>query len=116
MAMDATTLLTSQFGAAAGSQYLLNLLQKWSKTPWINEHTTGINIAVRAALAFGATVGITWAWSPTISGGHMLSIAIPSVVDLGHGLWHWFDQYAMTHIVGSILGPKSLPQANGPQA
>lgn len=112
MAMDATTLLSSQFGAAVGSQYLLSLLQKWSKASWITEHTTGINIAVRAGLAFFATLGINWAWSPTTSGGHMISIAIPSGVELMHGGWHWFSQFALTHWIGATFEEKgSAPRA-----
>jgi hypothetical protein len=103
MAMDATSILGSQLGAAAGCAYALNLLQKWSRTPWITSHTTGINNAVRAALALAATIGIGWAWAPIAAGGHVLSISIPSGPDLMHGIWHWFCQFAFTHVVGNSL-------------
>lgn len=103
MAMDATTILSSQLGAAAGCAYFINLLQRWSKTPWITEHTEGINRGFRAALALATTIGIGWAWAPSIAGAHVLSITIPSVADLMHGSWHWFCQYAFTHVVGSAL-------------
>lgn len=100
---DATSLLTSQIAAAAACSYLLNLLQKWSKTPWITEHTTLLNGMVRAVLAFAATVGIGWAWTSTGDNGHALTITIPSAMVLLHGLWHWFSQYALTHLAGSAL-------------
>lgn len=101
--MDTTSLLTSQIAAAAACSYLLNLLQRWSKTPWISQHTDGINLMVRAALAFGATVGIGWAWSAGANEGHVLTISIPGAAALIHGLWHWFSQYALTHLAGSAL-------------
>jgi hypothetical protein len=101
----ATSLLGTQLGAAAVCAYLMQALQKWSKTPWINEHTAGINVAVRAALAVVSTIGIGWAWSNGTAGGHVLTIAIPSTVILLHGLWHVFVQYAIQHGWGNLLSP-----------
>lgn len=100
---NTTSLLTSQIAAAAACSYLLNLLQKWSKTPWITEHTAGINAAVRAVLALGATVGIGWAWSSGANDTHVLMVTIPSFPVLIHGLWHWFSQYAIQHGFGKVL-------------
>ena len=109
MSTDATTLLSSQLGGAAACAYLLNLLQKWSRTPWITEHTATINKAVRAALALATTVGIGWAWSPAAGDGHVLTITIPAAAVLIHGTWHWFCQYAFTHVIGAALEAKAGP-------
>jgi lipoprotein signal peptidase len=109
MAVDATSLLSSQLGGAAACAYLLNLLQKWSKTPWITEHTAGINRVVRAALALATTVGIGWAWSSTADNSHILMITIPPALSIMHGVWHWFTQYAFTHWIGAALEAKSGP-------
>lgn len=114
MTGDATTLLTSQIGAAAACSYVLNLLQRWSRLPWITEHTKVINVIVRAVLAGAATLGISKAWTPTTGGGGVLMISIPPFAVLVQATWHWFSQYALTHLAGSALenghgGVTSLP-------
>ncbi len=100
MAGDATTLLTSQIAAAAACTYALNLLQQWSKAPWITKHTASINVLVRAGLALGATLGINAVW--TASTGTLVISGL-SLASVAHGIWHWFSQYALTHLAGSAL-------------
>lgn len=100
---DATTLLTSQIAGAALCSYILNLLQRWKQVPWISSHTTMINTIVRATLALGTTLGISQAWTPADAGGGVLMITIPPLTVILHGLWHWFSQYALTHLAGSAL-------------
>jgi|SRR5579859_5712209 len=109
MTPDATTLLGSQVGAAAACAYIINLLQMWSKTPWITAHTKYVNIAVRALLSGGAYVGISHVWSPSTTGGGVLTITIPSLTVIVIGVWHWFCQYAFTHVVGTTLESKQAP-------
>lgn len=101
MSMDATTLLSSQLGAAAGTAYIVNFLQKSSYFSWISTHTKTINKVVRATLALAVTIGITYVWAPATGGAHVLTLNIPSWIDLGHGTWHWFCQYAFTHAIGA---------------
>lgn len=96
MAMD----LSTQVTAAAASAYLMNLLQKWEKVPWITQHTAGINHAVRALLALAATVGIGWQWN---SADHTLTITGLTLSTIIVGLWHWFSQFAVTHGFGQLL-------------
>ena len=100
---DATTLLTSQIAAAAACSYVLNLIQRWKQIPWVTANTTMINTIVRAVLALGATLGIEHVWNPSDNGGGVLMITIPPLTILLHGLWHWFSQYALTHLAGSAL-------------
>jgi hypothetical protein len=101
--MAASGVLSTQIGAAAVSAYAIQLLQKWGKTPWITEHTTGINAAARVVTSFVAAIGVSWAWGDLSSGGHTLTIAIPSSAALLAGLWHWFVQYAVQHGWGNLL-------------
>jgi hypothetical protein len=109
MAMDATTLLGSQVGAAAACSYILNLAQRAKSLPWITAHTTEMNIAARAVMALFTTLGLSYVWSPSTDGGHTLTIAIPSLMTAVLGLWHWFCQFAFQHIVGQTLGGTQSP-------
>jgi len=95
----------SQFTAAALLEYLLHFLQKWSKTPWITEHTTGITIAARAAFAFMATLGITLKYSGDT---HELIIGGLSALAIITGLWHVISQYAMQHAFGGLVRSGNL--------
>ncbi len=95
----------SQFTAAAVLEYLLHALQKWSKTPWISEHTNGITIAFRAAFAFAATLGITWKYD---GASHVLVIGGLSAVAIFTGLWHVISQYAMQHAFGGLVRSGNL--------
>lgn len=95
----------SQFTAAAVLEYLLHFLQKWSKTPWITEHTQGITVACRATLAFFATLGINWKYT---GADHTLIITGLSAVAIATGLWHVISQYAMQHAFGGLVRSGNL--------
>lgn len=107
---NTSSLIFTAVTSSAACAYLLQLLQKWSKTPWITEHTTGINVAVRAVLSAAATVGISVAWNSGSDNSHTLIIAIPSGITLLHGIWHWFGQYALQHFSGKILSIPETPE------
>jgi hypothetical protein len=95
----------SQFTAAAVLEYLLHFLQKWSKTPWITEHTNGITVGARALFAFAATLGITWKYSGDT---HELVIGGLSAIAIATGLWHVISQYAMQHAFGGLVRSGNL--------
>ena len=95
----------SQFTAAAILEYLLHLLQRWSKTPWITEHTTGITTTFRAGLAVAATIGITWKYSGDT---HELIIGGLSAIGIATGIWHLIGQYATQHVFGKLLQSGNL--------
>src|ERR1700741_1227240 len=110
MSMDATTLLSSQIGAAAACAYIIQPMKHSPRLTWITPYTDTVSKLVRAGFALVATVGITWVWSTgTVAGTHVLSINVPSWSDLGHGAWHWFTQYALTHFAGKIASIPSVP-------
>jgi hypothetical protein len=106
--MDANLVLT-QITAGAGCAYILQLLQKWEKLPWVTAHTTVINHAIRAVMSGAAVLGISSAWSPSTGGGHVLTITIPSAIVILHGAWTWFGQFALTHGFSQLL---TIPSGN----
>ncbi len=87
-----------QFAAGAALEYLLHLLQRSSKTPWITEHTTKITVFCRAMLAFFATIGLSWHYQ-----GGTLTITGLSATVIFAGLWHLFRQYAVQHGFGKLI-------------
>lgn len=103
------SLLTSQIAAAAACSYIINLLQKSPKLPWITAHTAGINTVVRIILSGMATLGISYAWAPAAGGGHTLTFTLPSLAAGVAAGWHWFSQFALTHLAGTALEQKSAP-------
>lgn len=107
-------LLFSQITAGAALAYVLRLVQRWEKLPWITQHTQGITVLARLLLSFVATLGISWTWSAGDKAGHVLAIAIPSWTVLAHGLWHWFGQYALQHGWGQVLNIGTLQKIETP--
>jgi hypothetical protein len=89
----------SQLTGGAACAYLLLLLQKWSKLPWITAHTTWINFLVRVVFSLATTLGIQAVWNANLSvpGGHVLMVTVPPAAAILHAAWVWFGQYAMQH-------------------
>lgn len=110
---NGTSVLGTEIGAAAVSAYAMQLAQKWSKLPWITEHTAEINVYVRIITSGVAALGVSWVWGDVTGGGHSLTIAIPPVAVILHGLWHWFVQYAIQHGWGNMLSPPITAKAEG---
>jgi hypothetical protein len=106
-------ILFTHLTSAAALAYLMQILQAWKAVPWVTRDTTKINAILRALLAAGATIGIGVAWSANAAGGGQLTIAIPSLVALGHGAFSAFGQYALQHGWEKILMP---PAASAPPA
>lgn len=110
---NGTSVLSTEIGAAAVSAYAVQLAQKWSKLPWITEHTAQINFYVRLATSGLAALGVSYAWGDLAGGGHTLTFTIPTVAVLLHGLWHWFVQFAVQHGWGNLLSPPITAKAEG---
>lgn len=95
--MDSNSILFTHVTSAAAFAYALQLLQKWAKTPWVTEHTTGVNVALRAIFSLFASFGINWAWTGSSVSGWSVTITIPALAVLGHGVFHLFGQFALQH-------------------
>lgn len=107
-------ILFTQVTAGAASAYLMRLLQKWNRTPWITDHSHGIIVLVRVIMSAAVTLGISWTWSPAADNGHVLAIAIPSLAGIIHGAWNWFGQYALQHGWGQILNVGNVTSISTP--
>lgn len=94
--MDQSILL-SHLTSAAIFAYILQLLQQWTKLPWVTKEATTINIVIRAILSFLAILGITTAWTGSLLAGGTLTIDIPSIWIVLHGLYHFIGQFALQH-------------------
>jgi hypothetical protein len=112
--MTPTDPITAQVTAAAACAFVLQGLQKWKALPWVTAHTATINLVAKAALSFGATLGISKAWTPAVSGGGVLMITIPPATVLVLGVWHWFGQFSMQHIIGQTLSIGTIKAVDNP--
>jgi hypothetical protein len=106
-----SNLLVSQLTAAAALEYVLRLVQKWRKLPWITQHTQWITVGARAAMSLAAIVGISFQWNGV---AHQLIISGLSATTIGIGLWHWFGQYALQHGWGQLLNVGTISAVNNP--
>lgn len=97
--MDANILSTQVTVAAAGA-YILRLIQKWEKLPWVTQHSEPISTFLRIIIAGLGSLGISWSWN---GADHTLTIAGLSFVTICYGLWHWFSLYAMQHGWGQLF-------------
>jgi hypothetical protein len=104
-------LMFSQVTAGAAFAYLLRLIQRWDKLPWVTQHTQGITIAVRLILSGLATIGISWQWN---SASHSLTIGGLQLWTITLGLWHWFGQYALQHGWGQVFNIGTLQKVETP--
>jgi hypothetical protein len=112
--MTPTDPLLATVTAGAGCAYLIQILQKAKSIPWVTDHTHGINIALRALLSLGATLGISHAWNPSTGGGGVLMVTFPPLTVIMIGLWHWFGQFAVMHGFGQVLSIGTLKEIDNP--
>lgn len=114
---NGTSVLSTEIGAAAVAAYAIQLAQRWSKLPWITEHTAEMNVIARLITSGVAAVGVSFVWGDLASGGHTLTFTIPPLMILLqntiHGLWHWFVQYAVQHGWGNLLSQPMTQKAEG---
>lgn len=93
--------LEDQFAAGAALEFGLHFLERWSKTPWITEHTTKISTFFRVVLAFFATIGLHWHYA-AVNGGELVITGL-SVSVIAQGLWSFLRQYAVQHGFGHLI-------------
>lgn len=59
-----------------------------------------------------AAAGIHWAWSGTLTEGGTLTIMVPTLAAIVHGVSDWFKVYILQH---TIYGASHEPQYHPPQ-
>lgn len=86
---------TSTFAASAVVVWVLQIIKKSEKIPWITKDSAKINRLVAVFLSGVAALGVTWVFAPAANGGHTLSISIPSAVTLVSSGWLWLKSFAI---------------------
>lgn len=97
--MDGNIVSTQMTVAAVGA-YILRLIQKWDRVPWVTTHTQVISVIFRAAIAFFSAIGINATWNGV---DHALTITGLSFVTIAYGLWHVITLYVMQHGWGKLF-------------
>ena len=102
---------TSTFAASAVVVWVLQMVKKSEKVPWITKETAKINRIVAVLLSGVAALGVTWVFAPAANGGHTLSISIPSAVTLVSSAWLWLKSFAIQEWIyrSSVNGTPAEP-------
>lgn len=86
---------TSTFAASAVVVWLLQIIKKSQKVPWITKDTAKINRLVAVLLSGVAALGVTWVFVPSTNGAHTLTITIPSIAVIASSAWIWLKSFAI---------------------
>ena len=98
--MDVSNVLATQFTSSAVVVYLMQKLKNASWFPLVQQGRATLNRIVSIVAAFAVAVGVSWSWSlDKASGTHTLVISGLSIYAVGHGLWHWLNQYALQETI-----------------
>ena len=89
-----TTELSSQIAVAAVITWVLESLKNWEKIPWLSDSTPTINRIVAIAMSALGALGISCKYDKDV--GSLLCTGI-TLTSMGHFLWTWLSQYAITH-------------------
>lgn len=88
--------LGSTITASAFSVFALQWLKKQKWFPVLKEDGTRVLNRIAAFVtSFCAAAGITYAFAPSLNGGHTLTINIPSLASVGVFLWAWAKQFCI---------------------
>jgi hypothetical protein len=104
--MDASIGVT-HFTSAAIVVYAINKLKAAKWFPLLQKDWTWINRGFSMFVAFAVSIGIHYTWASDTTGGHTLTLQIPTLAALGLGLWHWLNQYAMQETLHQIIKDKT---------
>ena len=86
---------TSTFAASAVVVWVLQIIKKSEKIPWITRDTAKINRVVAVLLSGVAALGVTWVFVPSTNGAHTLTITIPSLAAIASSAWIWLKSFAI---------------------
>lgn len=89
----------TEFTTSAVVVFLLQKLKAASWFPLLEDGKAWFNRVGSIVLAGVSAIGIGYTWAPNPSGGHLLTIAIPTLPVLGIGAWHWLNQYVMQETI-----------------
>ena len=104
-------ILFSHLTSAAIFAYALQLLQRSEKLPWVTQHTAWVNIGLRALFSLAANLGISWVWNGHLdwTAGASVTITIPALTVLAHGVYHLVGQFGLQHGFLKVLNITDAP-------
>lgn len=89
--------LPTGVGVAIVFGYLLDVAKRLKQVPKINYYTQRLNFAIRVIMSGIGTLGVSWVWSSTTTGGHQFILNLPAWSIITTGIWHWVIQYGVQH-------------------
>jgi len=103
---------TSTFAASAVVVFVLQILKKWQKIPWINQESAKLNRVLAVVLSGISALGVTWVFTPAVNGGHVITITIPSLVAIVGAAWIWLKSFAIQEWIyqSSVTKDGSAPK------
>ena len=89
----------TEFTTSAVAVWLLQKLKSASWFPLVAAGKVWFNRIASILLAGVGAIGIGYTWAPNPNGGHVLTIAIPTLSVMALGAWHWLNQYVMQETI-----------------
>ena len=89
------------------SAYLMDFLKRLNSLPKVTYFSTKLNAWIRVALSGVGTLGVSWSWS----GAGAAMITIPAGSVLAIGVYHWAEQFCITHFSEIILAQRQVAKA-----
>jgi hypothetical protein len=102
--------IPTSLSAAIVLGYLLDYAKRLKQVPQINYYSNKLNAWVRLVVTGIATLGVSWTWSATTTGGHQWIVTIPATAVLASGIWHWAVQYGLQHGWEILLAQRPIAQ------
>ena len=95
------------------SAYLMDFLKRLNSLPKVTYFSTKLNAWIRVALSGVGTLGVSWSWSShwSWSGAGAAMITIPAGSVLAVGVYHWAEQFCITHFSEIILAQRQVAKA-----
>jgi hypothetical protein len=107
----------TEFTTSAVVVWLLQKLKSATWFPLVQQGKTWLNRIASIVLAGVGAIGVSYTWSPDPAGGHMLSVAIPTLSVAALGAWHWLNHFVMQETIyqatsnGKPSAPAPAPAA-----
>jgi hypothetical protein len=89
----------TEFTTSAVAVWLLQKLKGASWFPWLEAGRAWASRLASLFLAAVGAVGVSYTWAPNPNGGHMLTIAIPTLPVLAIGAWQWLNHFVLQETI-----------------
>jgi hypothetical protein len=89
----------TEFTTSAVAVWLLQKLKTATWFPLVQQGRAWLNRAASIVLAGVGAVGVSYTWAPNPMGGHMLTVAIPTLSVAALGAWHWLNHFVMQETI-----------------